>query len=165
VDAGPVYWCAMRARSLVHVLLLLLFGSGVARTDALAPEVARARVEHHLQQVQQLTAHFETLMTESCRRFSSPAEWDAYVDRETDQLVLLMAHLEQAWVEAKRTPDDDVRRTAKRPRAGVERIRQLAAKLNGCAELNGASFTPETLWRRIERDVPRRQADIALPAP
>ena len=74
-----------------------------------------------------------------------------------------MAHLEQAWVEAKRTGDDDVRRTAKAPRRQSDQLRQLVDKLTTCAEANGASFSPATIWRRIEREVPRRQAEIALP--
>ena len=149
-------------RALLGLTLVLLSGTAV-RADALAPEVARARVDHHLRHVQQITGHFETVMGENCQRFPSRAAWDAYVDGETDQLVLLMAHLEQAWVEAKRTPDDDVRRAAKAPRRGVEQMRHLMDKLTTCAEMNGAAFAPATIWRRVERDVPRRQAEIALP--
>jgi hypothetical protein len=145
------------------LLVFLLCGNGPVHADAVAPEAARARVDHHLRYVQQLTSHFETVMTESCPRFPTQSAWDVYVDGETDQLVLLLAHLEQAWVEAKRTPDDEVRRAAKKPRRGVEQMRQLVDKLSACADMNGTSFTPGPLWRRIERDVPRRQAEIALP--
>ena len=149
-------------RVLLLVTLLLLTGSDV-RAGAIAPAEARARVEHHLRHVEQLTAHFEALITESCQRFPSHDAWDTYIETETDQLVLLMAHLEQAWVEAKRTPDDDVRRTAKAPRRQSDQMRHLLDKLNTCAELNGTSFAPHTVWRRVEREVPRRQAEIALP--
>jgi hypothetical protein len=137
--------------------------SATARADAVAPAAARARVDHHLKYVTALSHHFESVITDSCPRFPSTDAWDSYVDRETEQLVLLMAHLEQAWVEAKRTPDDDVRRAAKAPRRQTDQIRQLVDKLNSCAELNGASFAPGLIWRRVEREVPRRQAEIALP--
>ena len=139
--------------------LLLSVSSAHATTAA----VARARVEHHLQQVERLSGHFEAVLTDKCPQFPSRAAWDAYLDGETDRLVLLMAHLEQAWLEAKRTGDDDVRRTAKAPRRQSDHIRQLVDKLTTCAEANGASFSPLTVWRRLERDVPKRQTDIALP--
>ena len=145
------------------ILPLLLLSNTVVRADVLAPEAARARVDHHVRHVQQLTGHFETVMAEDCQRFPSREAWDRYVDGEIDQLVLLMAHLEQAWVEAKRTPDDDVRRAAKAPRRHSDQMRQLMDKLNACAELNGVAFAPATVWRRVEREVPRRQAEIALP--
>ena len=79
------------------------------------------------------------------------------------RVVLLMAHLEQAWIEAKHTGDDDVRRDAKAPRRRVDRARALVDKLSGCAESNGASFSQTAVWRRIEREVPQRQSQIALP--
>jgi len=153
----------MRAlRPLLMIVLLLLAGRAV-HAEAIAPEEARVRVEHHLRYVDDLLSHFQTMLAESCRRFPTSAAWDTYVNAETDRLVLLMAHLEQAWVEAKRTGDDDVRRTAKAPRRQSDQLRQLVDKLTTCAEANGASFAPATIWRRIEREVPRRQAEIALP--
>ena len=80
-----------------------------------------------------------------------------------ERVVTLMAHLEQAWVEAKATGDDDVRREAKAPRRRVDQARALLDKLQGCAEGNGSQISQGSLWRRIEREVPRRQAEIALP--
>ncbi|HEU4439580.1 MAG TPA: hypothetical protein VFT36_10020, partial [Methylomirabilota bacterium] len=76
---------------------------------------------------------------------------------------LLLANLEQAWIEAKSTGDDDVRRAAKAPRRRADQARALLDKLSGCASANGASIFPRELWRRIEREVPRRRAEIALP--
>src|SRR5205085_3553722 len=149
-------------RVLFLVTLLLLTG-GAVRADAIAPAEARARVEHHLRHVEQLTGHFEALIAESCQRFPSRIAWDTYIDTETDRLALLLAHLEQAWVEAKRRPDDDVRRAAKAPRRQSDQMRHLADKLTTCAELNGTSFVTQALWRRVEREVPHRQAEIALP--
>jgi hypothetical protein len=120
-------------------------------------------MDHHLREVERLSEHFETVLGRECPRFASTPEWRAYLDGELDRVVLLIAHLEEAWIEAKRTGDDDVRRTAKAPRKRVDRARALLDKLSGCAEGNGAAFTPMAMWRRIERDVPQRQAEIALP--
>jgi hypothetical protein len=145
---------------LVPLVLLL-----VVTTPALAltPEQARVRVDHHLQHAEQLVGHFEMLLGMSCPQFPTTSAWDVYVDREADQMTLLMAHLEQAWVEAKRTGDDDVRRAAKAPRRHSDQMRQLMDKLTICAAANGAAFSPVDVWRRVERDVPRRQTEIALP--
>jgi hypothetical protein len=78
-------------------------------------------------------------------------------------VVLLVAHVEQAWVEAKATGDDDVRRVAKAPRKRLEQARALLDKLSTCADDNGGALNQLGLWRRIEREVPHRQAEIALP--
>ena len=139
------------------VLCATIFAHATPPTDA------RARVEHHLRHIQRLTGHFETLLAGDCPRFPRRAAWDAYVETETGQLVLLIAHLEQAGIEAKRTGDDDVRRAAKAPRRQSEQARKLVDKLGACAERNGATFSALEVWRRVERDVPRRQAEIALP--
>jgi hypothetical protein len=120
-------------------------------------------MEHHLREVTQLAEHFESVMSSGCPHFASPGEWRAYLDGEIDRVVLLMAHLEQAWVEAKHTGDDDVRRDAKAPRRRVDWARALVDKLSGCAESNGASFSQGAVWRRIKREVPQRQSQIALP--
>jgi hypothetical protein len=122
-------------------------------------------MEHHLVQVHRLAEHFERVLDRECPRFGSPREWRGYVDGEVDRMVLLIAHLEEAWIEAKHTGDDDVRRAAKAPRRRVDRARLLLDKLSGCAEGNGASLSPGSLWRRIEREVPGRQAEISLPPP
>ena len=104
------------------------------------------------------------MLGRDCPLFATPREWRTYLDGEMDRVVLLLAHLEQAWVEAKSTGDDEVRRIAKAPRKRVEAARSLLDKLSGCAEDNGAPLSSMTMWRRIEREVPPRQAQIALPA-
>jgi hypothetical protein len=126
-------------------------------------EEVRPRVDHHLRQVEDLAQHFQTVLTTACPRFASPGEWDRYLDGEVERVVLLVAHVEQAWVEAKATGDDDVRRTAKAPRKRLEQARALLDKLSGCAGDNGTTLNQGSLWRRIEREVPQRQAEIALP--
>jgi len=148
-------------RGAVAAALAILVSAAIA--DATPPTAARARVEHHLRHVERLSEHFERLLTGDCPRFPSASAWDAYVDAETDDLVLLLAHLEQAWIEAKRTPDDEIRRAAKAPRKQSAQARALVDKLSACAERNGATFSPLGVWRRVERDVPRRQTEIALP--
>jgi hypothetical protein len=147
---------------------VLLFGALASPAFGREPHrpvaEARARVEHHLGQVNQLADHFERLLLSECPRFATPQEWRAYLDGEVDRVVLLMAHLEQAWIEAKHTGDDEVRRTAKAPRKRVDQARALLDKLSGCAEGNGAPLSQLGMRRRIEREVPVRQAQIALPS-
>jgi hypothetical protein len=147
---------------------VLLLGASIVPALAREPqrpaEEARARMEHHLREANQLAEHFDGVMSNGCPRFASPVEWRTYLDGEIDRVVLLMAHLEQAWVEAKHTGDDDVRREAKAPRRRVDQARALFDKLSACAERNGAApFSQTAVWRRIEREVPQRQAEIALP--
>jgi hypothetical protein len=85
------------------------------------------------------------------------------MDGEVDRLVLLMAHLEQAWAEAKTTSDDEVRRAAKAPRDRVDEARALVDKLRRCANAHGTTLELEPLWRDMERQVRQRQAEIRLP--
>ena len=154
----------MRA-TLVAVLLMgaPFVTEAIAREPHRPPEEARTRMEHHLREATQLAEHFEGVLGSDCPRFASPTEWRAYLDGEIDRVVLLMAHLEQAWVEAKHTDNDEVRRDAKAPRRRADQARALFDKLSGCAENNGAPFSQGSVWRRIEREVPQRQSEIALP--
>ena len=124
---------------------------------------ARPRVEHHLLEAEQIVRHFESVVAEDCPRFDSAADRRAYIDGEVDQVVLLVAHLEEAWSEAKRTSDKDVRRAAKAPRAQVGQAQSLVTKLQTCMGDGGASLEPRAIWRRVEQEVPRRRAEIALP--
>ena len=142
-------------------LLLLASGAGAAG-DRPADE-ARPRVEHHVRHAEELSRHFDILLRNGCPRFATVAEWQAYVDAGVDQLVLLVAHIEQAWTEAKTTGDDEVRQAAKAPRRRLAAARSLVDKWQGCAQDHGASLEVGPILRRIEREVPGRQADIALP--
>jgi hypothetical protein len=155
----------MRATLAAVMLVLVPAAVALARGPQRPPEEARARMEHHLREVGQLAHHFENVLRRDCPRFASPGEWRVYLDGELERVVLLVAHLEQAWIEAKHTGDDDVRRAAKAPRKRVDEARALLDKLAGCAEDHGATLSPMDLWRRVERAVPRRQTDIALPEP
>ena len=155
----------MRAPLVAALLLLGALAAPALAREERPPEVARARMEHHLARVRELAEHFETVLGRECPRFSTTREWRAYLDAEIDRVVLLIAHLEEAWIEAKYTGDDDVRRDAKAPRKRVDRARALVEKLSGCAEGQGAALSPMSVWRRIEREVPGRQAEIALPQP
>ncbi len=141
----------------------LALAHGPARAEHRPAEEIRPRVEHHLRAADGLAQHFESVVGAECQRFDSRDGWNAYFDGEVERVVLMMAHLEQAWVEAKRTGDDDVRRAAKAPRRRLEDARQLVGKLQQCANGHGTSFSPAGLWRRIEREVPVRQSDVALP--
>ena len=61
----PVYCIEMRAlRPLLIIMLLLLAGRAV-HAEAIAPEEARVRVEHHLRHVEDLVGHFQTMLAEN----------------------------------------------------------------------------------------------------
>ena len=131
-------------------------------------EEARPRVEHHLVEAKlveakQIVRHFESVLAEDCPRFDGATERRAYIDGEIERVVLLIAHLDEAWSEAKRTSDKDVRRAAKAPRAQVGQAQSLVTKLQTCVGDGGAKLEPQSIWRRIERAVPSRRAEIALP--
>ena len=144
-------------------LSILTFALSAWSGERLSAEEGRPRVEHHLQQVDLLSQHFAGLLKQDCQRFDRPDEWRTFLDGELDRVTLLVAHLEQAWVEAKHTGDKDLRRAAKAPRAQVDRAQRLVTKLQACAGDNGTTFDASEAWRRVERNVPRRQAEIALP--
>ena len=151
-------------RALPGLIAAQVLGLAVvaAAGDRTADE-ARPRVEHHLIEAEQIVRHFEGVIAEDCPRFDTAAERRAYIDGEVHRVVLLVAHLEEAWSEAKRTSDKDVRRAAKAPRAQVGQAQSLVTKLQTCVGGDGVSLEPRAVWRRVEREVPRRRAEIALP--
>ena len=145
---------------LVLAAAWLLFAVAPAGAhDERPPEEARARMQHHLAEVQQLAEHFDGVMSADCPRFASPREWSTYLDGEIDRVVLLVAHLEQAWYEATRTGDDDVRRTAKAPRRRLEQARSLVMQkvLAQYHAIQAAKITVE----KAEIDVTRLQEAAA----
>src|SRR5438093_13702626 len=113
-------------RLLAGLIVAQVLGSAAVATagDRTADE-ARPRVEHHLLEAEQIVRHFESVIAEACPRFDTAAKRRAYVDGDGDRVVLLVAHLEEAWSEAKRTSDKDVRRAAKAPRAQVGQAQSL----------------------------------------
>lgn len=154
------------ARRVRLVLALLAVGAAIvapAAPAAAAGNTPRERVEHHLRAVGHLSRHFEHVLAQACPRFARRTEWSTYLDGEIDRLVLLLAHREQAWEEAKQTGDDELRRSAKTSPEQRAQARALVDKFEACAQGNGAALPTVTLWRRIERDVERRRAEIALP--
>jgi hypothetical protein len=151
--------------SVVILALLLLVPAVWARAADAVPNDPPARVAHHVREAEQIAQHFNGVKAKECPRFSSKDEWKSYFDGEVERMVLMHAHVEQAWLEAKRTKDDDLRRTAKAPRKHFAEARGLVDKLQKCAHENGSSFAPLMVFHRIEREVPKRQAQIALPEP
>ena len=145
------------------IALQVLGLAAVVSAGDRTPDEARPRVEHHLLEADQIVRHFESVIAEDCPRFDSLEARRAYIDGEVDRVVLLVAHLEEAWSEAKRTSDKDVRRAAKAPRAQVAQAQSLVTKLQTCMGDGGASLEPRAIWRRVEQEVPRRRAEIALP--
>ena len=145
-------------RRLTGLIALQALGlAAIASAGDRTAEEARPRVEHHLLEAAQIVRHFESVLAEDCPRFDSAVERRAYVDGEVERVVLLVAHLEEAWSEAKRTSDKDVRRAAKAPRTQVGQAQSLVTKLQTCMG-DGASLEPRTIWRRVEQEVPRRRA-------
>lgn len=148
---------------IMTALMAALSVTPVSAAGSKSPEEVRPRVDHHLRHAEDLAEHFHALLSNACPRFANADDWDRYLDAEVGRVVLLMAHVEQAWIEAKTTGDDDVRRVAKAPRKRLDQARALLDKFTTCAERHGAPLNQQALWRRIEREVPRRQAEIALP--
>ncbi len=151
-----------RALALSLSLLLAAAVPAGAAGDRPADEV-RPRVEHHLRAAADIAGELEPVLTAACPHLASPEAWDAYLDGSVERVVTMVAHLDQAWEEAKRTGDKDVRREAKAPRRRLDQAQRLVAKLQACANGNGTRFEPGAVWRRIERAVPQRQHEIALP--
>ena len=138
-------------RVLLAVVTAQVLGlTAVASAGDRSAEEARPRVEHHLFEAEQIVRHFEDVLAQECPRFDTAGERRAYVDDQVEQVVLLVAHLDQAWAEAKRTSDKEVRRAAKAPRAQVKRAQRLVTKLQTCAGDDGASLEPSSIWRRVE---------------
>jgi len=91
-------------RRLTGLIALQALGlAAIASAGDRTAEEARPRVEHHLLEAAQIVRHFESVLAEDCPRFDSAVERRAYVDGEVERVVLLVAHLEEAWSEAKRT--------------------------------------------------------------
>jgi hypothetical protein len=151
----------LRAIALALALVLAPAVSAHANREAAAD--IQPRVDHHIREFGVLVQHFETFVAQECPRFATSAEWDTYAETEIDLMLNMAAHVEQAWVEAKRTGDDTVRQSAKAPRRRLDEAPQILDKLARCAESNGATANPGAIFRRIERDLPKRQAEIALP--
>ena len=156
----------MRLRPYTSVVVGVLTSLGAVTVFAAGTKPAAEvlpRVEYHLRHIDDLAQHFEVVLRSPCQHFSTADEWKSYFDGEVDRVVLLVAHVEQAWVEAKQTGDDDVRRAAKAPRRRLEEARTLLDKLQKCAGDNGTSFSQMGVWKKIEREVPDRQAQITQP--
>ena len=150
--------------AMVGFTALTSLGAGPALAAGTKPAAeVLPRVEYHLGRIGELTQHFEGVLHSPCPRFATAKEWNSYFDGEVDRVVLLVAHVEQAWREALQTGDDDVRRAAKAPRKRLEEARSLLDKLQKCAGDNGASFSQMGVWRKIEREVPERQVEITQP--
>jgi len=160
-EVPRVYSIAMRY--VMFLVATLVLGVGPARAEWLPAAEIQPRVEYHIREVGALIEHFETFVAGECPRFSTTAAWEAYAESEIDRMLLLAAHVEQAWVEAKRTGDDDVRRAAKAPRRRLDDVPKILNKLSACAEDNGVTLSPGSVYRRLERDLPRRQSEISLP--
>jgi hypothetical protein len=151
------------AVGLVALLCSVPAAGGDRATAGDGATAVLSRVEHHVRQAVALADHFDAVLHEKCPRFVTAPEWQTWLDAEVDRMVSLMAHVEQAWVEARTTGDDEVRRAAKAPRRRLGETRALVDKLSACASEHGESLPVLSLLLRVERQVPQRQAEIALP--
>jgi hypothetical protein len=142
---------------------LMLLAPGLARANREAAADIQPRVDHHIKEVNAQIEHFQAFVSGKCPQFGTAQEWNTYAEAEIDRMLLMVAHAEQAWVEAKRTGDDTVRQSAKAPRRRLDDAPQILNKLSTCAENNGVTLSPGSVYRRIERELPRRQSEIALP--
>lgn len=156
---------AMRFRplALAAVLLSAAVQVSIAGPGGRSVPEARARVDHHLREVEAVAGRLGAVLADACPGFSSAAEWEEFQRAREEDVVLLLAHLEQAWAEAKTVQDDDLRRDAKAPRRRIDHGWRLVEKLQACAAENRAALDPLASWTRIEREVGRRQREIALP--
>src|SRR5262245_60962193 len=91
-----VKFVTMRRFASLIALQVLGLAVVVSAGDRTADE-ARPRVEHHLVEADQIVRHFESVVAGDCPRFDSVADRRAYIDGEVDRVVLLVAHLEEAW--------------------------------------------------------------------
>src|SRR5262245_30780335 len=91
-------------RRFVALIALQVLGLAVAVSagDETAHEAGRM-IELQLHAADQMVRNFACVISEDCRRFDSVATRRAYSDGEVDRVVLLVAQLEVAWSEAKRT--------------------------------------------------------------
>jgi hypothetical protein len=149
--------------TIVLIVAVILGHPVTAGANREAAADIQPRVDHHVKEVNAHIRHFEAFVAGECPHFGTVQEWNTYADGEIDRMLLMVAHAEQAWVEAKRTGDDTVRQSAKAPRRRLDDAPQILNKLVTCAEGNGVSLSPGVVYRRIERELPRRQSEIALP--
>ena len=150
-------------RYLMLFVAMLAVGVAVpAHANREAAADIQPRVDHHIREAGVLVQHFETFVTGACRLFATADEWNTYAESEIDRMLLMVAHVQQAWVEAKRTGDDDVRRrAAKRPRRRMDDAPQILTKLAAWPRTTARRSRRSRWYRRIERDLPRRQSEIA----
>lgn len=162
------------ALSLVAGLALALpsaAAEGPAAPEGSAARRAEARLAFHLARAEALREALAPDVYGPCRRFESPAAWNRYLAGLVDQGITFVAHLEEAWREAKRADDPALRARVKaaRRRMLVGDPVRLVRKLVSCAARNGSPLDLWTLWTRAAAEEPRRrgevarQADLALP--
>jgi hypothetical protein len=162
-SGGLSVYSAVMRYAIVLLVALGLVAPATARANREAAADIQPRVDHHVKEVNAQIRHFEAFVAGECPHFDSVQEWTTYADGEIERMLLMVAHAEQAWVEAKRTGDDTVRQSAKAPRRRLDDAPQILNKLVSCAEDNGVTLSAGSVYRRIERDLPRRQSEIALP--
>lgn len=167
--ASRVYRSVRRGRWMVTwgagALAALLLVPRPGAADGPDPR-AEARSAFHLENAQGLYQRWGPAVYEPCRRFPTPAAWDAHVDAIVDHGITFAAHLGEAWEAAKATRDEAVQARVKAARRQMLRGNPvgLVTKFSHCAMRNGSTFNLFGLWRHVVAEVPRRREAVAREA-
>jgi len=95
-------------RLLAVLIAAQVLGSAAVTTAATGRPTRHAREWSIIYlEAEQIVRHFERRDRRGIPRFDTVPSDGAYVDGEVDRVVLLVAHLEEAWSEAKRTSDKE----------------------------------------------------------
>src|SRR5437899_5096390 len=89
--------------SVRYVTALALVGLFATSGAAEAPTDVRTRVDYHVRHATELAEHFDDVINRDCPRFSNSGDCQAYDDDAVGRMLLVGAHVDQVWVEAKTT--------------------------------------------------------------
>jgi hypothetical protein len=151
------------------LLILATLAAGVpaaAGPDRAGAARVEARVGFHLERAEVLREALAAVAYGPCRRLASPAAWDAYLASLVDEGMTLVAHLDEATREAKRSGD-----AALRARVAATKRRFIppdpagvVARLARCARQNGAVLDTRAHWERVTAEIPGRRLAVAREA-
>jgi hypothetical protein len=148
-------------------LVLVFHGAGA---DPDRPPADRAAAEgrtvFHLARAEALHRALAPAVHGPCPRLPGRAAWDAHLAALVDEGVTLAAHLAEAWREAKRADDAELRARVK---ATKRRLLTgdpvaLVTKLTRCAWHHGSVLDVVAVWRHAAAEVPERRRQVAREA-
>jgi hypothetical protein len=148
-------------------LVLVLHGAGAAPGRLPADRAAaEARVAFHLARAEALHRALAPAVYGPCPRLPGRAAWDAHLAALVDEGVTFAAHLAEAWREAKRADDAELRlrvKATKRRLLTGDPV-ALVTKLSRCAWNHGSVLDVMAVWRRAADEVPGRRRQVAREA-